>query len=119
MEALPSDQYTIKVNGSNRLIRRDRKLLRAWAPALEQEGLWPPHSPDGGSNDESDSAWGARGHGTWSADPNNESDETVTEGQTRATVATEETPRLKAPNSPQKVDRRRSSRASEAKTSRH
>ena len=119
METLPSDQYTVKVNGSNRLVKRDRKLLRACTPALEQEGPRPPYSPDEEGTEGPGSAWGARVYGTWSAEPNHEPDETVAERQTQATLATKETPRPKAPNSPQKVDRRRSSRATKAKTSRY
>ena len=118
MEILPSDQYTVKVNGSNRLVKRDRKLLRACVPALEEGESRSLHSLDRDSDGESDSACGARGHVTWSADPNNEPGGTVAVERTWATAAMKETSRPEASNPPQKVDRRRLSRVSKGKTTR-
>lgn len=67
MEVLPFDQYIVKVSGSNRLTRRNRRFLRAYVPALEQEESRVPHRQDMEMECELDSAWGARGQ---SADSN-------------------------------------------------
>ena len=65
-EALPSDQYSVRVYGS----RGNRKFLRAVVPAMEKKGSRFPHDQDTGMEREIDSAWGARGHRTQSADSN-------------------------------------------------
>ena len=116
MEVLPSEQYTVKVDGSNRLIRRDRKLLRASVLALGEDGSRSTHSLDRDSEGESDSAWGARGHMTWSADPNMEPGETVGVKRTWATTATKETSRTEAAKSPKEIGRHRPVRVSKGKT---
>ena len=72
MEVLPFDQYIVKVHGSGRLTRRNRRFLRAYVPAFEKEESGFPYSQDIDMGCESDSAWGARGHVTRSADSNND-----------------------------------------------
>ena len=89
-ETPPADPDTVKVNDTTR-------------PA--KSGGQPPgpqaqHSLDKGSGGESDSAWGARGHGEWSADPTNEPGKTVPMKRTGAAVATEETSRREASKPP-------------------
>ena len=89
-ETPPADPDTVKVNDTTR-------------PA--KSGGQPPgprsqHSLDKGSGGESDSAWGARGHGEWSADPTNEPGKTVPMKRTGAAVATEETSRREASRPP-------------------
>ena len=68
VEILPFDQYVVKVNGSNRLTKRNRKFLRAYIPAFEQEESRFPHDQEVERECELDSAWGAMGHRTQSAD---------------------------------------------------
>ena len=46
MEVLPFDQYIVKVSGSNRLTRRNRKFLRAYEPAFKQKEVIIPVSQD-------------------------------------------------------------------------
>ena len=70
MEVLPFDQYIVKVHGSGRLTRKNRKFLRAYIPAIEEEESGFPYSQDIGMVREVDSAWGARGQMTQSADTN-------------------------------------------------
>ena len=70
VEVLPFDQYIVKVHGSGRLTRRNRKLLRAYVPAFEEEELRFPYSQDTDVDRGVDSAWGARDHMNQSADSN-------------------------------------------------
>ena len=69
-EFVPSDQYIVKIHGAGRISRRNRKFLRADVPAMEEEGSRFPYGQDIGMQREIDSAWGARGHRTQSADSN-------------------------------------------------
>ena len=70
-EFLPSDQHIVTVHGAGRISRRNRKFLRADVPAMEEKGSRLPYDQDIGMECEADSAWGARGHMTQSADSNN------------------------------------------------
>merc|ERR1712055_1237113 len=56
VEVMPFDQYIVKVHGSNRLTRRNRKFLRAYVPALEREELRVPYGQDTEMDREVDSA---------------------------------------------------------------
>ena len=78
----PANQSTFKVNDSTRTVKTGGK----------PPGPRPLHNLDKGSDGESDSAWGAWGHGEWSADPTIESGKTVS-GKRIGMVAAEETPR--------------------------
>ena len=59
-EVFPYDQYVIKVDGSNRLTRRNRRFLRAYKPAVSYD-LVPNVNMDEDEIPEPD--WGARGVG--------------------------------------------------------
>ena len=58
------------------------------------------HGPDKGSDGKPDLAWGARGHGEWSADPTIEPGKTVPRERARAAVAIEETSKWKTAKPP-------------------
>ena len=61
VEVLPFDQYIVKVSGSNRLTRRNRKFLRMYEPALTKDNLIVPEDNNTNVNEkEPESAWGAR-----------------------------------------------------------
>ena len=62
VEVLPFDQYIVKVNGSNRLTRRNRKFLRAYKPAVTQDRLLVTDGQGVEKEQELESAWGAREH---------------------------------------------------------
>ena len=68
VEVMPFDQYIVKVHGSNRLTRKNRKFLRAYVPALEEEEPSVPYGRDIETDREEASAWGARGQRNQSAD---------------------------------------------------
>ena len=72
VEILRSDQYIVKINGSNRLTRRDRRSLRAYIPAFEDEESRFRRSLGRDTDRRSDSVWGARGHMVQSADSNSD-----------------------------------------------
>merc|ERR1711867_46602 len=57
VEILPYDQYIVKVSGSNRLTRRNRKILRAYEPAFTQKEVIVPVSQDVEPEFELESAW--------------------------------------------------------------
>ena len=89
-ETPPVSQDTVKVNDSAHPVKSGGEL----------PGPRPLHSPDKGSDGKSDSAWGARGHGEWSADPTNKPGKTRPVKRIGAAAATEETSRREAPKSP-------------------
>ena len=59
VEVLPFDQYIVKVSGSNRLTRRNRKFLRAYEPAATQERLVVSEEHCRDKEPDVESAWGA------------------------------------------------------------
>ena len=65
VDTLPFDRHIVRVRGSGGLTKRDRKLLRICIPAIESK---LPHNQDIDVECEVDSAWGARGQMTQSAD---------------------------------------------------
>ena len=76
--ATPSaNQDVVEINGPTKSSRKP-------------PGPRPLHSLDKGSNDEAESAWGARGHGDWSADPTNEPGRASPVKRIEAAVAMEE-----------------------------
>ena len=55
----PYDQYVIKVDGSNRLTRRNRRFLRAYKPAVSYDPV-PNVAIDEDLGEAPGSDWGAR-----------------------------------------------------------
>ena len=88
MEVLPFDQYVVKVSGSNCLNRRNRKFLQDYKPAITQKEIIVPVSQDVEPEFELESAWGAKGHVTSSADPNT----SLGDGQTIAAPGSQDIP---------------------------
>ena len=86
----PANQSTFKVNDSTRTVKTGSK----------PPGPRPLHNLDKGSDGESDSAWGAWGHGEWSADPTIESGKTASGKRIGAVAAMKEIPRRDASRSP-------------------
>ncbi len=91
-ETPPVNQDAVKVNDPTGPAKSGGEL----------PGPRPLHSLEKGSDGESDSAWGARGHGEWSADPTIESGKAVSGKRTGAGAATEETPRRDASKTPRR-----------------
>ena len=59
-QVFPYDQYVVKIDGSNRLTRRNRRFLRAYKPAVSYDPV--PHVAIGEDIGEAPgSDWGARG----------------------------------------------------------
>ena len=83
-----SDQYLVTVRGMNRVSRRTRKLVWAGAPVTEEMGSGVLCGQDIGGGYEVDSAWGARGHMTHSADSSEGAGVGPTEDGTRTRDAT-------------------------------
>ena len=61
MEILPFDQYIVKVNGSNRLTKRNRRFLRVYEPAFPVTADFKPIDDEPSEQgDIPASDWGAR-----------------------------------------------------------
>ena len=74
VEILPYDQYIVKVSGSNRLTRRNRRFLRAYTPAATQERMIVPVEQRDEKDKDAESAWGARDHVLPSSDSTSPTD---------------------------------------------
>lgn len=131
VEILPYDQYIVKVSGSNRLTRRNRRFLRAYVPAATQERMIIPIEQGGEEGPDVESAWGARDHMLPSSDSTSLQHITppTASSQMLPATAQEGLPpdandyslpngQTTAPSQTQDVELRRSSRSTRGRTTR-
>ena len=125
VEILPYDQYIVKVSGSNRLTRRNRRFLRAYTPAATQERMIVPAEQWDERGRDIESAWGARDQVL----PSSDSIFPTDRSQVLPVTDQEPTPHLSqdydqpsvqpaVPNQTQSIGLRRSSRSTRGKTTR-
>ena len=125
VEILPFDKCSVKLSGSNRLMRRNRRFLRAYTPAATQERMIVPVEQRDEKDRDIESAWGTRDHVLPSSDsisptdssqmlPATDREPIFTKSQDHSQPSVQPT----IPSQTQGVGLRRSSRSTKGKTTR-